>query len=140
VLLLAGLLLIGGAIGGAGRAGAEAALAIGLPTDIAKQGLAVGWAVDHATTEAAQADALRRCREAKEPPQATRDLCRIVERFDDRCVAVALDPDAGTTGLGWAVAERRDSAEAGAMEDCRASSDETRRTACRIVLTRCDGE
>jgi hypothetical protein len=134
-----GALLLAGAIEGAGRAGAEGALAVGLPGDAAKQGLAVGWAVNHARPEAAQAEALRLCREAREAPQATRDLCRVVESFDDRCVALAVDPDAGTPGLGWAVADTREAAEAEAMDDCRQTSHETRRAACRIALAGCDG-
>jgi hypothetical protein len=137
--LLAGTLLLAAAMEGAGRAAAEGALAVGLPADVAKAGLAVGWAVNHASREAAQSEALRRCREAREPPQATRDLCRIVESFDDECVAVALDPDAGTTGVGWAVAKTKDAAEASALEDCRQDSDGKRRAACRIALARCDG-
>jgi uncharacterized protein DUF4189 len=139
-ILLAGALLLAGAAAGGGSAGAEGALAVGLPGDVGRQGLAVGWAVNHGTKAAAQAEALRRCREAREPPQATRELCKVVETFDDACVALALDPDAGTPGRGWAVAETREAAEAAAMEDCRRSSDEKRRAACRVTLVRCDGQ
>jgi hypothetical protein len=138
-LLLAAAVLLAGAASQTDGARAESALAVGLPADVARQGLAVGWAVNHATREAAQAEALRRCREAREPSQATRDLCRVVESFDDQCVAVALDPDAGTTGVGWAVAKSQDEAEAAAMEDCRQSAHEKRRATCRITLARCDG-
>ena len=134
--LLAGALLLAGL---ADRAGAEAALAVGFPDDVAKQGLAVGWAINHASRKAAEAEALRRCRASKEPPQATRDLCRIVESFDDACVAVAADPEAGTTGIGWAVAKDQDTAREEAMEDCMEGSSEKRRKACRITLARCDG-
>jgi hypothetical protein len=52
---------------------------------------------------------------------------------------VALDPDAGTAGVGWAVAKSQDAADTAAMEDCRESTDEKRRAACRITLARCDG-
>jgi hypothetical protein len=137
--LLAGTMLLAYAVGSAGGADAEAALAVGLPADVTKQGVAVGWAINHATGKAAQAEALRRCREAREPPQATRELCRIVESFKDACVAVALDPDAGTGGIGWAVEKAEGTAEAAAMEDCRHSAGEQRRAACRIALARCDG-
>jgi len=132
-------LWLAGAALHADRAGADGALAVGLPADVAKQGLAVGWAINHATSKAAQAEALRRCRELKEPPQATRDLCRIVETFDDRCVAVAVDPDAGTAGVGWAVADSQRAAEQAAMEDCMEISGQKRRNDCRITLARCDG-
>ena len=139
-LLLAAAVLLAGAASQTDGARAEAALAVGLPADVGRQGLAVGWAINHATREAARAEALRRCREAKESPQATRDLCRVVESFDDQCVAVALDPDAGSTGVGWAVAKTQDAAETAAMEDCRQSAHEKRRAACRITLARCDGQ
>lgn len=138
-LLLAGALVLAGVAAGTKPAGAEGALAVGLPGDVGRQGLAVGWAVNHGTRAAAQAEALRRCRDAKEVPQATRDLCKVVETFDDACVALALDPDSGTPGRGWAVAETREAAETAAMEDCRQSSDEKRRAACRVALVRCDG-
>jgi len=137
--LLAGALLLTGAAPQADRVRAEAALAVGLPADVAKQGLAIGWAINHPTQKAAQAEALRRCRELKEPPQATRDLCRIVESFDDRCVAVAVDSDAGTTGVGWAVADSQGAAEGAAMDDCMESAGQKRRNSCRITLARCDG-
>lgn len=137
--LLAGALLLAAAAQQADQAGAEAALAVGFPDDVAKQGVAVGWAVNHDTKKAAEAEALRRCREAKKPPKATRNLCRIVESFDDECVAVALDPDAGTTGIGWAVAGKQDEAEDAAMDDCMSSAGKKRRNSCRIALARCDG-
>src|SRR5262249_55081245 len=94
---------------GPGRA--DAALAVGLPSDVAKQGLALGYALNYATKETAQAEALKRCREFRDAPQATRDLCKIVENFRDRCVAIALDPEVGTNGLGWAVAKKQELAE-----------------------------
>mgnify|MGYP001404486891 FL=1 len=70
---------------------ADAALAIGLPPDVAKQGIAIGYALNYAKREEAQAEALKRCREFRDAPQATRDLCKIVENFRDRCAAIALD-------------------------------------------------
>lgn len=117
---------------------ADAALAVGLPADVAKQGVAMGYALNYAKREEAQAQALKRCREFRDAPQATRDLCKIVENFRDRCVAIALDPDAGTTGLGWAVAKKQDMAEEIAMEKCVDTAGKKRRSFCRITFTRCD--
>lgn len=117
---------------------ADAALAVGLPTDVAKQGVAMGYALNYANREEAKVQALKRCREFRDAPQATRDLCRIVENFRDRCVAIALDPDTGTTGLGWAVAKKQDMAEDIAMEKCVDTAGKKRRDFCRITLTRCD--
>ena len=98
---------------------ADAALAVGLPADVAKQGIAMGYALNYASKEEAQAEALKRCREFRDAPQATRDICKIVENFRDRCMAIALDPEIGTTGLGWSVAKKQEMAEEIAMEQVR---------------------
>jgi hypothetical protein len=138
-LVLTGFVLFACALHGAGGARGDAALAVGHPADVAKQGLAIGWAVDYASTEAAGKEALARCRGFRDAPQATRDLCRVVQVFGNTCLAVALDPEPGTTGVGWDVHKNRDWAEDAAMERCAESSAPKRREACRVALTRCDG-
>ena len=122
------------------RASAEAALAVGLPADVAKQGIAMGWALNYSTKEAAQAEALKRCRGYRDAPDATRDLCKIVETFAKTCLSVAWDPENGTTGLGWAVHKSQKEAEDLAMDACMESSDKKRREFCRVSVTRCDGK
>jgi hypothetical protein len=117
---------------------ADAALAVGLPPDVAKQGIAIGYALNYAKKEEAQAEALKRCREFRDAPQATRDLCKIVENFRDRCMAIALDPEIGTTGLGWSVAKKQEMAEEIAMDKCVDTAGKKRRDFCRITFTRCD--
>jgi hypothetical protein len=139
-LALTGALLLAAAGHGAGEAGADAALAVGQPADVAKQGVAVGWAVDYASKAEAEKEALARCRAFADAPQATRDLCRIVESVRDTCLAVALDPDRGTTGLGWGVHRNREWAEDAAMEKCAESSSPRRRASCQVALVRCDGQ
>lgn len=124
---------------GSSRVRAEAALAIGLPGDVAKQGLAMGWALNYPTRQAAQAEALKRCRNFQDAPQSTKDLCKIIESFRQRCLSVALDPENGTTGLGWAVAKDQKQAEDMAMDRCADTSEKKRRDFCRVTLTRCDG-
>lgn len=119
---------------------ADGALAIGLPPDVAKQGIAMGYALNYAKREEAQAEALKRCREFRDAPQTTRDLCKIIENFRDRCLAIAFDPDAGTTGLGWAVAKKQEQAEEMAMDRCIDTAGKKRRDFCRITYTRCDGK
>ena len=121
------------------RGHAEAALAVGLPSDVAKQGLAMGYALNYDTTEKAQELALKRCREFQDAPQTTRDLCRIVEKFNKRCLAVALDPQFGTTGIGWSVSKNQEVAEDLAMEKCVETAGRKRREFCRVTLTTCDG-
>ncbi|HWE21980.1 MAG TPA: DUF4189 domain-containing protein [Hyphomicrobiaceae bacterium] len=136
--LLAALLLAA-AVHGTDWARADAALAVGRPADVAKQGLAVGWAVDYASTDAAEKEALARCRGFRDAPQATRDLCQVVQVFGNTCLAVALDPEPGTTGIGWGVHRNRDWAEDIAMEKCAETSAPKRRASCRVALIRCDG-
>jgi hypothetical protein len=107
---------------------------------MAKQGVAVGWAVDYASKAEAEKEALARCRAFPDAPQAARDLCRIVESVRDTCLAVAIDPDRGTTGLGWGVHKNREWAEDAAMEKCAEASSPRRRGSCRVALVRCDGQ
>jgi hypothetical protein len=133
------VLLLAGALHGADWARADAALAVGQPADVARQGLAVGWAVDYASKEAAEKEALARCRGSGTASQAARDLCRIVATFSDTCLAVASDPEAGTAGVGWGVHKDRGWAEDAAMEKCAEASTPKRRESCRVAIARCDG-
>jgi hypothetical protein len=133
-------MLVAGAFSRTDEASAEAALAVGLPPDVAKQGIAMGWALNYSTKEAAQAEALKRCRGYRDAPDATRDLCKIVETFTRTCLSVAWDPENGTTGLGWAVHKSQKEAEDLAMDACMESSDKKRREFCRVSVTRCDGK
>jgi hypothetical protein len=137
-LTLAAALLLVAALR-ASPARADAALAVGEPADVAKHGLAVGWAVDYPNKAAAEAEALARCRTFGDAPQATRDRCRIVESVRDTCLAVALDPERGTTGIGWGVHKNREWAEDAAMDGCAEASAPNRREACRVAVIRCDG-
>jgi hypothetical protein len=123
-----------------GRGSAEGALAVGLPPDVAKQGLALGYALNFDTTEKAQETALKRCREFPDAPPATRDLCKIVEKFSKRCLAIALDPQSGTTGVGWSTSRNQEVAEELAMEKCIDTAGRKRREFCRVTLTTCDGK
>jgi len=138
-LALTGALLLAGTLAGTDRARADAALAVSQIGDVAKQGVAIGWAVDYASKEAAQTEALARCRAFPDAPNATREACRIVETFADRCLAVALDAAPGTAGVGWGVHKNRDWAEEEAMERCAEASAPKRRESCRVALIRCDG-
>jgi hypothetical protein len=139
-LLACAPLLLAGAFSRTDMARAEAALAVGLPSDVGKQGVAMGWALNYRTKEAAQAEALKRCRSYRDAPQSTKDLCKVVETFSKTCLAVAWDPDNGTTGLGWAVGKTQKEAEDMAMDGCMETSDKKRREFCRVSVTRCDGK
>ena len=78
-------------------------MAIGLPADVARDGVAFGWAVRLSRAEADRV-ALEQCRTASGVPDSARSLCRVFESFAEACVAVALDPEDGTPGFGWAIA------------------------------------
>lgn len=140
ILLTSAALLVADALTRSHPAVAEAALAVGLPADVAKQGVAMGWALNYPTKAAAQAEALKRCRGYRDAPEATRDLCKVVETFAKTCLAVAWDPDNFTTGLGWAVHKSQQQAEDLAMDACMETSDTKRRAFCRVSVTRCDGK
>src|SRR6266849_4323036 len=88
---------------------AEGALAIGLPNDVTKDGVALGWNTNSPTAAEARQKALAACRDVKNSTDAARSLCTIVGTFHNQCVAGAEDPDAGTPGVGWAVAAEKKS-------------------------------
>src|ERR1700687_1257223 len=105
-----------------GPAVAEGALAIGLPNDVTKDGIALGWNTNSPTAAEARQKALAGCRDGKNSTDAARSLCTIVGTFHNQCVAGAEDPDPGTPGVGWAVAADKRTAEQQALAKCQASS------------------
>jgi len=122
---------------GAGVVRADGALAIGLPSDVAKQGFASAYSYDAENVDAARKTALDYCHRAPTNERA-RSLCSIVETFRHRCVAVAMDPKAGTPGVGWSVAESKSTAESEALARCAATAGDGRRDACQLVNSDCD--
>ena len=119
---------------------AEGALAIGLPGDVAKEGVAIGWVINSDSEKTAQERALRVCNDFKDAPATTRALCKVMKTFRGECVAIALDPEAGTPGVGWAVAVNMQAAESGAMAGCAATAGAARRQFCKVTVLRCDGQ
>jgi hypothetical protein len=63
----------------------------------------------------------------------------VIKDFKDQCVAVAMDPQAGTPGVGWAVGDDRHTAEAQAPSGCEQTSVPGRRAARVIDHSACDG-
>jgi hypothetical protein len=118
---------------------AEGALAIGLPGDVAKDGVAIGWVINSDSETTAQERALRVCTDFKDAPATTRALCKVMKTFRGECVAIALDPEAGTPGVGWAVAVNMQ-AESDAMAGCAATAGNARRQFCKVTVLRCDGQ
>jgi hypothetical protein len=118
---------------------AEAAMAVGLPSDVAKGGVAIGRAWNYATKGEAEAEALKRCLAYLDAPASTRALCKVTESFHDQCAAIAIDPKAGTPGIGWAIAADSKTAESQAMTKCLATAGASRRNFCVLLKTSCDG-
>jgi hypothetical protein len=134
------LILLSGAMLWSKSAAAEGALAIGLPADVAKNGFAYAYHVGEEPPDEARQLAMKTCREPSPDKSATaRALCAIVANFHDQCVAVAEDPQAGTPGVGWSIADTLPKAEAGALAKCKATAGPGRQGACIVDHSQCDG-
>ncbi len=118
-------------------AAAYGALAVGLPSDVAESGFSYGVAVNYSTRDEAARAALESCRATK--AAEARSLCSLVNTFHGQCATVAMDPRDGTPGVGWAIADYRQEAEIQALARCVATAGESRRDACQVMVTRCDG-
>lgn len=116
---------------------ADGAIAVGLPPDVVKQGFAYGYVTDYPDANQADTQALKKCRETT--IDAVRPLCTVIQDFKNQCVAVAMDPQAGTPGVGWAVAPDSHAAEAQALSKCEATAGPGRRAACAVDHSSCDG-
>lgn len=126
-------------------ASAFGALAVGVPTDVAKDGFAYGINVDAPTEEIARATALRNCKGTNPNSQVqsqssspARDLCTVVTSFHHQCAAVAEDPASGTPGIGWGIAPTLDVATRQALDNCMATAGETRKQFCARDAYNCD--
>jgi lipoprotein NlpI len=118
---------------------AEGALAIGVPSDVAKEGYASGYSYNAKTKEDARATAMDYCRKAP-TGQKAKSLCKVIETFSNRCVAVSMDPKAGTPGAGWGIGDDLRAAERLALSRCEATAGAARRSACVVSNSHCDGQ
>ncbi len=116
---------------------ADGAIAVALPPDVVKQGFAYGYVTDYSDPDKADAEALKKCRETT--VDGVRPLCTVIQDFKNQCVAVAMDPKAGTPGVGWGVADDLISAERQALGKCEDSAGPNRRAACVVDHSGCDG-
>ena len=114
----------------------KGAVAVGLPSDVAKGGIAVGISYNYASGQDADAEALKRCVAA---PDSTRALCKVDTHFENQCFAMAMDPEPGTYGVGYKVAATQHDADASALSDCRRTSRSDRSQYCQISYRICDG-
>ena len=119
-------------------AGAEGALAIGKPADVASQGFAFGMISNVANTNQASDRALDLCKTAKGASKDARSTCQVVQTIHQQCAAVAMDPAKGTPGAGWAVANDKKTAESQALAQCYDTAGADRRSYCVISGSMCD--
>jgi hypothetical protein len=134
------LLLLSGAMLWSKPGAAEGALAIGLPANVSKDGFAYAYHIGKEPTDEARRSALKTCREPSPVKSAAaRALCTVIASFHDQCVAVAEDPQAGTPGVGWAIADSLRQAESEALAKCEATAGPGRRAACKVDNSQCDG-
>jgi hypothetical protein len=122
-------------------AGAAGAIAVALPPDVAKGGFSYGYANDKPDVDTASARALELCKSTKDAANdpKLRALCKVVQTYVNQCVAVVMDPGAGTPGVGWSVAADKRTAEAEAMRKCQDTAGADRRAACVLSHSDCDG-
>ncbi len=119
-------------------AGAMASFALGIPDDVAHHGLAYGTAWNHSSRESADADALSSCRGFTGAPDDTRALCKVVAHFDHQCLAISMDPKAGTPGYGWAIADTESAASEQALQHCQDTAGADRTAYCESSEAECD--
>lgn len=132
---LAAFLMLAGMPG----ARADGALALALPDNVTKDGFSSGISWDYKTAEEANARALSECLAVEAAPAETRKLCKVIQTFRDQCVAVALDPEDGTPGVGWAVADTNTKAREIALKACEDTAGKDRQGKCEVTTEACDG-
>ncbi len=119
---------------------AEGAIALGVPDDVAKQGLAFGRSWNVPNVDDAKQRAMEECKTVQGAPPATRKLCKVVATYENQCAAIALDNKAGTPGWGYAIGDTKEEAEEGALRNCQKTAGTERQKFCELGNTRCDGK
>ena len=123
---------------GSTPAGADGAIAVGSTSNVARDGIALGTAINYKTPDEARDAAVKRCHAFKPAPKAAA-LCQLVGTFKGECYAIAFDPKAGTPGAGWAIAATKELAEQRALANCKATAGPARQDFCVIDESKCDG-
>jgi hypothetical protein len=120
---------------------AAGALAVALPPDVAKGGFSYGYSNNNDDVNHAETAALNACRSTKDAVKDAnlRSLCKVIQDYSNQCIAVAMDPAAGTPGVGWGVANDIMSAERQALGKCMDTAGPGRRAACVVDHSSCDG-
>lgn len=121
-------------------AGAFGAIAVGDTGNINQDGFAWGRNVNSPDATTASNQALQLCRSVKDATDRARNACKIVGSFQGQCTALAMDPGAGTPGVGWAVAATIQAAQDQAMANCKATAGADRVQYCAQTDSACDGQ
>jgi hypothetical protein len=117
---------------------ANGAVAIGTSGSVARNGVAIGMSTQFPSVAAASKDALSQCRHGADAKASSRAACRIVKTFSGQCAAIALDPQPGTSGYGWAIASFEWQAKSAAVANCNKVAGPGRQGACKAVGSDCD--
>ena len=111
-------------------------VAIGLPGDVARNGVAVGISYNYVSDQDADAKALKR---SAASPDSTQSLCKVDTHFEKQCFTMAMDTKLGPYGVGYKVAATQRDADASALTDCQRTSKSDRSQYCQISYRICDG-
>lgn len=126
---------------------ADAALAVGLPGGNPDNGFVYGYEVNNATREGAEETAMAICqgRQIKENaipqnPSKPQKACAVVEVFHGRCVAIAMNGSQtrASSGVGWAVANTKESAKQIAIDNCKSMAGKKLPDECWVQNAACD--
>jgi hypothetical protein len=120
---------------------AAGALAVALPAEISKTGFSYGYSTAWPDANQAAAEALKQCQTTKDAAASAnlRSLCKVIQNFSNQCIAVAMDPGAGTPGVGWGIAANAAKAQSVAMANCKKTAGPTRQGFCKMDNQACDG-
>jgi len=135
--IILGAMILTTVFAGIGPSVAAGAIAIGRPPDVAKRGISMGFSTNRDTMDEAKARSMILCKDSGTTVSSA--LCDVVATFQNQCVAVAIDPEVGTPGFGWAVADSQPAAENRALSNCRTTAGPTRQDACKVTDSYCDG-
>jgi hypothetical protein len=131
--------MLGALIAMPSAARADAAVAIGLPADVATHGISMFIYVNAPSSQEAKSQAVAGCKTVGSA--TSKALCRVLATFKNQCAAEAFDPKDGTPGFGWAVAETLEEAKRQALANCRDTAGPDRQDACMVPEKgfACDG-
>ncbi len=115
---------------------AAGAIAVGHPPDVAKRGISMGFSTNRETMDDAKARSMILCKNSGTLISSI--LCEVVATFENKCVAVAIDPQGQTPGFGWAVADTEQASKDNALSNCQATAGPSRQNACKITDSYCD--